>query len=247
MGALADVVWHCEAPLLRTAPAEGHARARNLQAALNRTALEFDGRTLSVQVSMGVVPYAPDADPDQPERQLRETVGIIKVRDRARGEQAGGEQGAHDKIDLQRARAERGGEDEAQQSPDRLAEPRPDQAQSHARAASGEHEAGRPLAVPLRTVLWRASVTNLLNPKIVLFYLAFLPQFVNPQLGHITTQLLVLGAVFVVVGLVIDTAIGLLGGRIGRWLLRRGSGAERQLNRIAGTVFVGLAIRLVLP
>jgi threonine/homoserine/homoserine lactone efflux protein len=114
-------------------------------------------------------------------------------------------------------------------------------------AASGEHEAGRPLAVPLRTVLWRASVTNLLNPKIVLFYLAFLPQFVNPQLGFITTQLLVLGAVFVVVGLVIDTAIGLLGGRIGRWLLRRGSGAERQLNRIAGTVFVGLAIRLVLP
>lgn len=114
-------------------------------------------------------------------------------------------------------------------------------------ASSGEHQGGPQLAVPLKTVLWRAAVTNLLNPKIVLFYLAFLPQFIEAQRGHITTQLLILGGVFVIVGLVIDSAIGLLGGRIGSWLQQRGAGAQRLLNRVAGAVFVGLAIRLVLP
>jgi diguanylate cyclase (GGDEF)-like protein len=51
--------------LLRTRPAEGHARARNLQAHLNRTTAGFDGAVLPLQVSMGVVPYAPDAEADQ--------------------------------------------------------------------------------------------------------------------------------------------------------------------------------------
>lgn len=51
--------------LLRTPPAEGHARARNLQAQLNRTTTLFDETTLPVQISMGVVPYEPDADPDR--------------------------------------------------------------------------------------------------------------------------------------------------------------------------------------
>lgn len=51
--------------LLRTAPAEGHARARNLQAQLNRVTAMFGNETLALQMSMGVVPYGPDADPDQ--------------------------------------------------------------------------------------------------------------------------------------------------------------------------------------
>lgn len=51
--------------LLRTPPAEGHARARNLQAQLNRTTTAFGGAVLPLQVSMGVVPYAPDAEADQ--------------------------------------------------------------------------------------------------------------------------------------------------------------------------------------
>ena len=51
--------------LLRTAPAEGHARARNLQAQLNRTIIDFEGVTVPLQLSMGVVPYAPDAEGDQ--------------------------------------------------------------------------------------------------------------------------------------------------------------------------------------
>ncbi|GAB3834237.1 LysE family translocator [Dactylosporangium cerinum] len=94
-----------------------------------------------------------------------------------------------------------------------------------------------------RRVLWRATVTNLLNPKIVLFYLAFLPQFVDAGRGHPTLQLLILGLTFVVVGLLIDAVIGVTAGRLGRWLQRRAS-AQTILNRIAGTVFIALAVRL---
>ncbi|MQA25141.1 MAG: hypothetical protein GEU94_06660 [Micromonosporaceae bacterium] len=100
--------------------------------------------------------------------------------------------------------------------------------------------------MPLRTVLWRAAVTNLFNPKIVLFYVAFLPQFVVPARGNAAPQFFILGAVFVVIGLLADAAIAVLGGRVGEWLMKRRR-AETILNRIAGAVFVGLAIRLLAP
>ncbi|MEV6931342.1 LysE family translocator [Dactylosporangium sp. NPDC051485] len=98
--------------------------------------------------------------------------------------------------------------------------------------------------VATHRVLWRATVTNVLNPKIILFYLAFLPQFVDAGRGHPTLQMLVLGLTFVVLGLLVDSVIGITAGRLGRWLRRR-RGAGTILNRIAGTVFIALAVRLV--
>ncbi|HEX6075178.1 MAG TPA: LysE family translocator [Micromonosporaceae bacterium] len=106
-------------------------------------------------------------------------------------------------------------------------------------------EAEQRPVVPLRVVLWRAAATNVFNPKIVLFYVAFLPQFVDGQRGNVTAQFLILGLVFVIIGLLVDSAVALLGGHVNRWLKHRSP--QRVLNRIAAAVFFGLAVRLIIP
>jgi threonine/homoserine/homoserine lactone efflux protein len=107
------------------------------------------------------------------------------------------------------------------------------------------HQLDHAERVPARKVLWRGAATNLLNPKIILFYIAFLPQFVRPSLGHPTVQFLVFGITFVVLGLLADVAVALLGGRLSTLLLNRRS-TQVAINRVAAAVFVGLAVRLVL-
>lgn len=94
-------------------------------------------------------------------------------------------------------------------------------------------------------VFGQAVVTNLLNPKVLLFYMAFLPQFVRTSSGHPTVQLLVLGLTFTAVGLMVDSAVALAAGRVGNFLRRRG-GAQVWLNRVSGAVFLGLAARVAL-
>ncbi|MFI6486679.1 LysE family translocator [Streptomyces sp. NPDC050564] len=90
---------------------------------------------------------------------------------------------------------------------------------------------------------WQGAVTNLLNPKVILFNVAFLPQFVNPELGHVAGQFMVLGATMVVMGFAVDGSIGLLSGRLSA-LLRSSRRVSRGLNIFSGTVFAGLAVRL---
>ncbi|GAX59053.1 lysine transporter LysE [Streptomyces olivochromogenes] len=77
----------------------------------------------------------------------------------------------------------------------------------------------------------------------IFFNVAFLPQFVNPALGHTVGQLLVLGLTLVLVGLAVDASIGLISGRLSS-LLRRSRRVARGLNVFSGTVFAGLAARL---
>ncbi|WP_151477725.1 LysE family translocator [Streptomyces albicerus] len=95
-----------------------------------------------------------------------------------------------------------------------------------------------------RRAFWQGAVTNLLNPKVILFNVAFLPQFVNPELGHVMGQFLVLGVTIVVMGFVFDASVGLLSGRLSE-LLRRSRRVARGLNIFSGTVFTGLAVRLL--
>jgi threonine/homoserine/homoserine lactone efflux protein len=89
---------------------------------------------------------------------------------------------------------------------------------------------------PLRRAFMRGTIVNALNPKTALFFLAFLPQFVAPDRGGVWSQALVLGFVFVGLGLVTDSLYALVAGTVGG-LLRRRRNAVRYGS---GIVFIAL-------
>lgn len=111
------------------------------------------------------------------------------------------------------------------------------------RSVPGEGDAAA-RGTGMRRAFWQGAITNLLNPKVILFNVAFLPQFVDPSLGHVPAQLLLLGGTLVVMGFLWDGFVGLLSGRLAG-LLRRSARVNRWLNIVSGTVFTGLAVRLV--
>ena len=90
------------------------------------------------------------------------------------------------------------------------------------RLLEGDEDAGqeRP-PKSLRRIFTQGIVVNVLNPKVALFFLAFLPQFVEPDRGHVTVQVLVLGLVFVAVGMMSDSCYALAGSGLGAALRRR--------------------------
>jgi len=93
----------------------------------------------------------------------------------------------------------------------------------------------------LRRVFAQGIVVNVLNPKTALFFLAFLPQFVDPGHGHATLQVAVLGLTFVALGLVTDSLWALAAGTAGE-VLRRSRHFVRVQRYVSGTVFVGLGL-----
>ena len=106
--------------------------------------------------------------------------------------------------------------------------------------ASSATAAGR--TAPMRLYL-RGIVLNLSNPKVSLFFLAFLPQFVDPARGVVGFQLLWFGFVFIVATLVSFGIITWLAGTLGTFL-RRSPRAGVLMNRATAIVFAGLALRL---
>ena len=111
-----------------------------------------------------------------------------------------------------------------------------------AQDADGEAGDGTP-GVSGRHAYLRGLLTNLVNPKMVTFTIAFLPQFVDPRLGRVWLQFLLLGAVFIALEFLVDGTVGVLAGRIGGWLARRRD-ARRRLDVATGGLFIGLGIRL---
>ncbi|TDF82360.1 LysE family translocator [Pseudomonas sp. H9] len=104
--------------------------------------------------------------------------------------------------------------------------------------------AGRlPQTASLRTAIQRGVLTNLLNPKALLFCSVLLPQFINPQAASVTTQFAMLGVVLVAVGLVFDSSYALAGTWIGRWL-ERSQTAQRIQRWLFGGLLIGFATRL---
>ena len=96
----------------------------------------------------------------------------------------------------------------------------------------------------VRRLFANGLAANAINPKVVLFFLAFLPQFVVAARGHVAWQLGLLGLLFTAQAAVLFALLGWFSGGIGTWLARR-PGAGRWLDRVAGTVFVGLGVRMV--
>ena len=94
-----------------------------------------------------------------------------------------------------------------------------------------------------RRMVARGAVMSLTNPKVLVFFLAFLPQFADPARGPVALQLMVLGAVFILATLLVFGAIACFTGAFGA-LLQRSARAQTVLNRVAGLVFLGLAVRL---
>lgn len=91
----------------------------------------------------------------------------------------------------------------------------------------------------------RGIIMNMTNPKVAIFFLAFLPQFADPAIGSITVQMLMFGALFIVTTLLVFGTVAWFAGFFGEWL-KRSEKAQIMMNRIAGTVFTGLALRLAL-
>ncbi len=96
-------------------------------------------------------------------------------------------------------------------------------------------------ATGLRSVFWQGVWVNLLNPKTALFFFAFLPQFVDTARGPVVAQLLALGVLFVLMGILSDGSYALLAGTVGERLRRRPA-LMRGQRYLVGTVFIGLGL-----
>jgi threonine/homoserine/homoserine lactone efflux protein len=84
-------------------------------------------------------------------------------------------------------------------------------------------------------------IVNLLNPKTALFFLAFLPQFVDPARGEVPVQIAFLGLMFTLMGLTSDGLYALVAGTAGRWVKRNGP-YLRWERYVTGSVFIGLGV-----
>ncbi len=114
------------------------------------------------------------------------------------------------------------------------------------RDETGPHAPGTATAPP-RTdgVYWRSVMTGVLNPKVAVFFLAFLPQFVHPERGLVWLQFLALGLLLSMIGFSHSAFLSLMIGRFGR-RLRGHPRLARWRQRALGTFFIGLGFRLAL-
>jgi threonine/homoserine/homoserine lactone efflux protein len=106
-----------------------------------------------------------------------------------------------------------------------------------------------PLQSQKRLTPWliyrRGIIMNVTNPKVSLFFLALLPQFILPESGPVGLQMIIFGIVFILATLLVFGAIAELAGVISPWL-KRSDTAQRIMHRIAAAIFIILAMKLLL-
>jgi threonine/homoserine/homoserine lactone efflux protein len=98
-------------------------------------------------------------------------------------------------------------------------------------------------AESLTSIFRQGAITNMLNPKVAIFFLAFLPQFIDARRGSVALQIKVLGLIFNVGGTLVNLAVAYAGGTLGE-LLRRNQSIARLQRQFTGLIFVGLGLRL---
>ena len=100
-----------------------------------------------------------------------------------------------------------------------------------------------------KTTPWQAfkqgALVDILNPKVAIFFMAFLPQFVRPELGHTSVQIIVLGGLVIVVAIVVEFFIVLAAAQTTNFF-RNNRKCSLWLDRVSGSVLIGLGIRLAL-
>lgn len=94
-----------------------------------------------------------------------------------------------------------------------------------------------------QVLFWQGVLSNVLNPKIAIFFLAFLPQFVDKEGGQVPLQMTILGLTFAVFGLCFLAVVGYSAGAIAGWLAHQPN-YSRFLQRLAGSMLIGLGLRL---
>ena len=98
---------------------------------------------------------------------------------------------------------------------------------------------------PFSKLFWQGVFTNVLNPKVALFFLAFLPQFIHPEKGNAALQILLLGLWFNFSGTIVNIIVAMLFGKLGNWLADKQAFIKWQ-NKITGLLLVGLGIKVAL-
>jgi len=94
-------------------------------------------------------------------------------------------------------------------------------------------------AKPLWTVFYESVIVEVTNPKTALFFIAFLPQFVVPESGSITTQLLILGVIVTISAIPCDLLVALFSSKVSKWIIKNESAQVIQ-ERISATILFGM-------
>lgn len=112
------------------------------------------------------------------------------------------------------------------------------------RATGSVQQSDDATSVSGRSLYFRGVIMNITNPKVAIFFLAFLPQFADPDRGSVTWQIILFGAIFMVATLFIFGSVAWFSGFVGE-KIRKSPKVQAAINKLAGIVFLGLAARLI--
>ncbi len=93
------------------------------------------------------------------------------------------------------------------------------------------------------SVFRQGMFTNILNPKAIITFMAFIPQFLNPEKGHSVIQIVVLGGVIALLAIVWFGAVGYFAGAMGQWIIQKRS-IQNVIKKISGFILIGLGLKL---